>query len=96
MIKTILISPIITEQSMVFVKQGKFSFLVAKGIDKKTIKKAVQDTFSVDVTDVDTIMQKGKSQKVGVRRMKKNTPAYKKAIVTLKEGQKIDIFDLGV
>jgi len=96
MIKTILIAPIITEQSMVFVKQGKFSFLVAKGIDKKTIKKAVQDTFSVDVTSVDTLMQKGKSQKVGVRRVKKDTVAYKKAIVTLKTGQKIDIFDLGV
>ncbi|HVZ58281.1 MAG TPA: 50S ribosomal protein L23 [Patescibacteria group bacterium] len=94
--RSIIISPLITERSMALVKQGKFSFNVAKNADKGEIKRAVKAMFNVDVVSVDTVTQKGKTQRVGMRRMEKNVPSNKKAIVTLKEGQKIDIFDLGV
>jgi len=94
--KTILISPIITERSMALVKNHKFSFLVAKDANKDEIKKAIKSTFEVDPIGIQTIMQKGKTQRVGAKRVEKQHPSYKKAIITLKPDQKIDIFDLGV
>ncbi|CAN5193099.1 50S ribosomal protein L23 [soil metagenome] len=94
--KTILISPIITEKSMAHVKNHKFSFLVASDASKEAIKKAIKATFNVDPIGIQTTVQKGKTQRVGIRRMEKQRPAYKKAIITLKADQKIDIFDLGV
>lgn len=94
--KSVIIAPLITERSMALVKQGKFSFRVSKNATKDAIKKAVKDTFSVDVVSVDTVTQKGKTHRVGVRRVEKRLAPVKKAVVTLKSGQKIDIFDLGV
>ncbi len=94
--KSVILSPIITERSMALVKSRKFSFLVAVDADKEAIKRAVKTTFNVDPIAVQTTVQKGKSQRVGMRRTEKKYQPYKKAIVTLKEGQKIDIFDLGV
>ena len=63
--QTVIISPLITERSMALVKQGKFSFKVSKNASKETIKKAIKDTFSVDVISVDTVTQKGKTHRVG-------------------------------
>jgi large subunit ribosomal protein L23 len=94
--KLTVISPIITERSMALVKQGKFSFKVARSANKEAIKKAVKAQFNVDPVSVETVVQKGKTQRVGMRRTEKRQEAYKKAVVTLKSGQKIDIFDLGV
>ena len=88
--------PLITEKSMGIAKNGKFSFLVAKDADKDMIKKAVENQFKVNVVSVETTVQKGKTKRVGMRRMEKILTPVKKAIVTLKEGQKIDMFDLGV
>jgi large subunit ribosomal protein L23 len=95
-VKSIIISPIITERSMALVKQNKFSFRVVIGANKDEIRKAVKAQFSVEPISIETVVQKGKSQRVGVRRVQKNHAAYKKAVVTLRSGQKIDIFDLGV
>jgi large subunit ribosomal protein L23 len=94
--KSVVISPIITERSMALVKQNKFSFRVVKDADKDAIRKAIKTQFNVDPISVETVIQKGKSQRVGVRRTEKRRESYKKAVVTLKNGQKIDIFDLGV
>lgn len=88
--------PIITEKSMAAAKNGTFSFVVAKDATKTKIKKAVEDQFNVSVTDVETTMQKGKTKRIGMRRTEKNVTPTKKAYVTVKEGQKIDMFDLGV
>lgn len=88
--------PVITEKSMEAAKKGKFSFLVARDADKDIIKKAVEDQFKVEVISVETTVQKGKTKRVGMRRMEKTMTPIKKAVVTLKEGQKIDMFDLGV
>jgi len=94
--KQIIISPIITERSMALVKQNKFSFKVAKDADKDSIRRAIKTQFNVDPIGIETAIQKGKTQRVGVRRAEKRREAFKKAIITLKSGQKIDIFDLGV
>lgn len=93
---SVIISPIITERSMALVKQNKFSFLVDPVAKKETIKKAIEGAFNVSVTGVETTMQKGKTKRVGMRRTEKQLQPFKKAVVTLKEGQKIDMFDLGV
>ena len=88
--------PIITERSMTLVKSNQFSFLVDIRAGKEEIKKAVEKTFKVEVTGIDTLVQKGRTKRVGARRTEKVLAPFKKAIVTVKSGQKIDIFDLGV
>lgn len=76
--------------------ENKYTFLVGKGANKKLIKKAVEEFFKVNVLKVRTIKIKGKKIKVGrLRRKEKKLPDIKKAIVQLKEGQKIDIFETG-
>lgn len=94
--RSVLIAPVITERSMAFVKQGKFSFTVASTANKESIRKAINTQFGVDVVSIETTIQKGRTKRVGVRRAEKSLSPLKKAIVTLKTGQKIDIFDLGV
>lgn len=89
----ILKRPIITEKSMKLTEQGQFSFLVDKNALKPQIAKAVKDKFSVDVLSVKTINIKG------VRKMQRRvrgyyqTKGFKKAMVQLKKGQKIAIFE---
>lgn len=94
--RSVLIAPVITERSMAFVKQGKFSFTVASTANKESIRKAINTQFGVDVVSIETTIQKGRTKRVGARRVEKSLSPLKKAIVTLKTGQKIDIFDLGV
>lgn len=91
--KNIILSPIITEKSMQLVKLGKYTFKVAKTTDKRKIKKALKDKFSVDVVDISTMIVK--PEKKSVQKREYILPAYKKAIVKIKEGQKIDLFEIG-
>lgn len=88
--------PLITERSLEEAKKNRFSFLVDPAATKEQIKKAIEEIFKVDVVSVDTRIQKGRTQRVGIRRTVRKLTPTKKAVVTLKEGQKIDIFDLGV
>ncbi len=88
--------PIITERSMQLAKENKFSFVVARSATKEMIKNAISKTFKVDVIGVDVTVQKGKTKRFGNKREERRLTAEKKAIVTVKSGQKIDIFDLGV
>lgn len=87
----VILSPIVTEKSVEDMKKGKYAFLVARYADKKAIKKDVEKSFKVVVTDVATINVKERKRKTVQGRIK-TTPAYKKAIVKVKEGQKIDVF----
>jgi large subunit ribosomal protein L23 len=78
-----------TEKSTTQEPVGKYLFLVDKGAGKADIKKAVQEIYKVDVKKVNTMIMPGK-----LRRMRfqfGRTPDYKKAIVTLAEGQKIEV-----
>ena len=92
---SILISPLITEKSMVNAGKGKYTFKVANSADKLSIKKEVEKKFSVNVVAVTTIIVKGKVKRSGKKRLQKRTPDWKKAVVALKPGQKIDLFELG-
>jgi large subunit ribosomal protein L23 len=94
-VNSVITKAIITEKSMKDAALGKFTFLVAHASDKDSIKRAIEDKFSVSVTKIATTVIKGKRKRVGVRRTEKNVAKMKKAIVTLKKGEKIGLFELG-
>ena len=85
----VILAPHITEKSTLLSEQNAVVFKVAGDATKPEIKAAVEALFSVDVTNVNTIVQKGKAKRW------KGAPYtrsdIKKAIVTLKDGQSIDV-----
>ncbi|MFN4225724.1 MAG: 50S ribosomal protein L23 [Hyphomonas sp.] len=81
--------PLITEKSTLVAEQNKIVFEVAPGADKKAIKEAVEALFKVSVTKVNTLTQKGKTKRF--RGFLGRRSDVKKAIVTLAEGQSVDI-----
>jgi large subunit ribosomal protein L23 len=85
----VVVAPYITEKSTMMSEHNAVVFKVANDATKPEIKAAVEALFSVSVTKVNTIVQKGKTKKW------KGTPYtksdFKKAIVTLAEGQSIDV-----
>jgi len=76
-----------TEKSTLHEPQSQYLFLVDKAANKIQIKKAVEEIYKVKVKAVNTLISSGKLKKVRYQLGK--TPDYKKAIVTLKEGQTI-------
>ena len=87
----VLIKPIITEKSTGLMGENKYTFKVDKNANKIEIKQAVETIFKVDVTDVKTLNVTGKLKRQG--RTEGMTPNWKKAIVTIKDGQTLPIFD---
>ncbi|MFA7589559.1 MAG: 50S ribosomal protein L23 [Acholeplasmataceae bacterium] len=89
----IIKAPIITEKSTKLVEEeNKYTFKVDKKANKIEIKKAVEAIFKVKVLSVNTINVLPKARKVG--KYEGFRPAYKKAVVKLVEGQKIDAFTI--
>ncbi len=87
----ILRRPLITEKYTVLQAQGKYAFEVAGAANKPQVKQAVEKAFKVEVTAVNVMIVPGKRR----RRGKQQLPAHpwKKAIVTLKPGDKIELFE---
>lgn len=81
--------PVITEKSMVASELGKATFVIPNTATKSDVKKAVEALFNVTVKSVNTICQNGKVKRFRGHEGKRND--YKKAVVTLAEGQNIDI-----
>lgn len=90
----VVVKPVITEKSIADAGKGKFTFSVLPGANKEVIKLAVEKLFDVTVLRVSTTVIKGRSRKTGVRRIEKVSRPWKKAIVALKPGQKIALFDV--
>ena len=84
-----IISPNVTEKSTSLSEFNKVVFKVHKGANKNTIKKNIEKIFKVNVIKINTINLKGTSKIV--RNKKAYKSGYKKAIVTLKKGQSIDL-----
>jgi len=84
--------PLITEKGMSIAAMGKYAFEVDIDSNKIEIADAVHKIFSVDVIKVNTLRVKGKSKRLG-RYPAGKTADWKKAYVTLKSGQRIDIFE---
>ncbi|PKM43163.1 MAG: 50S ribosomal protein L23 [Firmicutes bacterium HGW-Firmicutes-8] len=89
--RDVLRKPIVSERSMGLLEQNKYSFYVDPKSNKIEIKHAVQEMFKVTVTDVKTMNVKGKEKRMG--KYLGRTAARKKAIVTLKQGDKIEIIE---
>ncbi|MFZ5946992.1 MAG: 50S ribosomal protein L23 [Stygiobacter sp.] len=94
--KSVLIRPLVTEKmTKISEKQpNKFGFIVSLDANKIEIAKAIKDKFNVDVISVNTVRHQGKTRTQFTRkgRFTGRTARYKKAYITLKEGQTIDIF----
>jgi large subunit ribosomal protein L23 len=88
--RDVLIAPVVSEKSYGLLDQNKYTFLVRKDANKTEIKIAVEQVFSVRVTAVNTV------NRVGKRRRSRagwgSRPDTKRAIVSVAEGQRIDIF----
>ena len=86
----IIIAPVITEKSQMLAADGKtYVFKVSKDANKIQIKQAVESLFGVKVKSVNTLNTKAKDKRVG--RYTGKTKTYKKAIVTLVDGQAIEM-----
>ena len=84
-----IISPNVTEKSTSLSEFNKVVFKVHKGASKNSIKKSIEKIFKVNVIKINTINLKGKTKIVKNKKAYKS--GYKKAIVTLKKGQSIDL-----
>lgn len=89
--RDIILRPIVTEKSTAAMQANKYTFEVHPDANKIQIKKAVEEIFKVKVEKVNTIRVRGKLRRVG--RFVGRRPDRKKAIVTLKEGHSIQIFE---
>lgn len=87
--RAIIRRPILTEKSMRGAEAGKYTFEVAEDANKLTIRDAVERLFNVSVTRVNTIRIPGRLKRRGPHTYR--AAGYKKAIVTLVPGQKIDL-----
>lgn len=88
----IIEAPLITEKSVAGSEHGKYTFRVAITANKIEIAQAIEEVFNVKVDSVNTMHVKGKKKKVG-RHPEGKSADWKKAIVTLKPGNKIEIFE---
>jgi large subunit ribosomal protein L23 len=85
----VILSPVITEKATLLTEANQVVFRVSMDATKPKIAKAVAELFKVKVKGVNTITVKGKTKTARGRPYKRSN--YKKAIVTLEEGQQIDI-----
>ena len=85
----VVLSPHITEKSTMLSEHNAVVFKVASGASKPEIKEAVEALFNVKVTGVNTVVTKGKSKRWKGKPYQRSD--FKKAIVTLAEGQTIDV-----
>lgn len=87
----VIIRPLITEKATLLAGAHKYAFQVDVRANKKQVKDAVETAFNVSVTKVNTMNVRGKRGRVGTRYT--HAPSWKKAIVTLVEGDTIQIFE---
>jgi large subunit ribosomal protein L23 len=88
--RDILLRPVVSEKSYGLLDEGKYTFVVAPDANKTQIKQAVEEVFRVKVTGVNTLNRQGKRRRTRFGWGKRTDT--KRAIVTLVEGYRIDIF----
>ncbi len=86
-----IIQPIISEKSYKLIENNRYTFKVDPKATKTEIRKAVEEIFNVTVLKVNTLNNRGKMKRQGWTFGR--TPDYKKAIVTLKEGDRLEFFE---
>ena len=88
----VLIRPVISEKSVAQTERNNYTFAVARDANKFQIKDAVETQFKVDVLGVRVLTVKPKEKRRG-RRTPGMTAGWRKAVVTIAEGQKIELFE---
>ena len=88
----ILIRPIISEKNTLLNEQGQYVFEVDQRANKIMVRKAVEELFNVNVTAVNIMNVSGKRRRAPRSRTYGMTRSWKKAVVSLVEGQRIDLF----
>jgi large subunit ribosomal protein L23 len=88
--RDVLIAPVVSEKSYALLDENKYTFLVAPSANKTEIKIAVEQIFKVNVVNVNTINRPGKKRRT--RHGYGKRPDTKRAIVTVADGERIDIF----
>ncbi|MFD6953098.1 50S ribosomal protein L23 [Nocardiopsis sp. TSRI0078] len=88
--RDIIIEPVISEKSYGLMDENKYTFIVSPDANKTQIKIAIEKIFEVKVTSVNTINRKGKRKRTRFGYGKR--PDTKRAIVSVAEGDRIDIF----
>ncbi|HHV93920.1 MAG TPA: 50S ribosomal protein L23 [Firmicutes bacterium] len=88
---SIIRRPVISERTMDLMQQNKYTFEVDIKATKPQIREAVEQIFNVEVEKVNTMRVRGKRRRMG--RTEGKRPDWKKAIVTVKEGQRIELFE---
>jgi large subunit ribosomal protein L23 len=92
--RDVILEPVVSEKSYGLLDEGRYTFIVHPDANKTEIKQAVESIFGVKVASVNTMNRKGKAKRFGwVYGKRKDT---KRAIVSLVEGEEIDIFELGL
>jgi large subunit ribosomal protein L23 len=88
--RDVLVKPVVSEKSYGLLDEGKYTFVVSPDANKTEIRLAVEAVFGVKVTNVNTLNRPGKRRRTRYGWGKR--PDSKRAIVTLAEGDRIDIF----
>ena len=91
--RDIIIRPVVSEKSYAGLERNTYTFLVDERANKTEIKEAIQKIWNVQVVSVNTLMRRGKVKRR--RYTKGKRPDEKRAIVTLSEGDTIEIFETG-
>lgn len=95
--RNIIIRPVITEQAINDMDEGKYTFIVHKKANKSHVKHAIQEIFGVDVKKVNVMNTAPKPKSMGMGRFPGYSKSLKKAIVTLKDpSAEIDVFSTGI
>jgi large subunit ribosomal protein L23 len=92
-VRDVIIRPVVSEKSYAAIEANTYTFLVDPQANKTEIKEAVQKIWDVRVTSVNTLNRKGKTKRRGYTKGKR--PDEKRAVVTLAEGDSIEIFESG-
>ena len=84
-----ILSPMVTEKSTILSEQNKIIFKVPSGANKVNLKKNIEKIFKVNVTKINIINKKNRTKVTRGKKIK--VSGFKKAIITLKKGQSIDL-----
>jgi large subunit ribosomal protein L23 len=89
--RDIILKPLISEKAVAMMGEGKYSFKVRLDANRTQIKDAIQEIFNVTVLNVNTMRQHGKTRRVGKFQGRRSD--WKRAIVKLKDGDSIKVFE---
>ena len=89
--RDIILKPVVTEKAVDLMQENKYAFKVRNDANKIEIKQAIEEIFKVKVVSVNTLRVHGKTKRMG--RYEGKTSEWKKAIVQLREGDTIEVFE---